>query len=135
MTQQEIYEKLSAFVRESVRGDAQLDGYFDAIMYSIGKRLELTEEQCKILAGDKFTIDDIVYDEYGITDGFVGVLGLYYKVANKETFEKTVSLAAQRHGKSTDDIMRMLVEGIKVSWCDSPNFKNDHSVGIIQRKE
>lgn len=72
--------------------------------------------------------------EYEITNGYIGSMGLTYKTATEETLNDAVAMAALRSGKTVGEIVKLLMDGIKVEWCDSPNHYYDHSTGIIRRK-
>jgi len=159
MTSQEIFERLMQYRNESVRGNDELDEYFDAILYSVAKVLDLSDEQAHQLAGE--TQDQIAPSkemepedywemlwpseqpkptitlqpaEYEITDGYVGMYGKTYKPATDETLTEAVTLAAERNGKTEEEIKRLLLTGKAVEWQDSPNYYYDHSKGVIRRK-
>lgn len=145
MDQQEIFEKLMKFRDESIRGDDKmLDEYFDAIMYSVAKVLDLSDAQAAALAGDLPTNEktaavvtpSIVLDsaQFEITDGFVGRMGVDYKTATEVTLSAAIEGAAKRNNKSVSEIVDYLVGGGAVAWCDSPNHYYDHGQGVIRPK-
>lgn len=153
MTTQEIFNKLMKYRQESVRGDQQLDEYFDTILYSVAKVLNLSDQQASALAGEMDAINNatatavkaypfvsepakptIEPSDYEITDGYVGSLGKTYQTATAAFLIYVIGCAAQRNKKSSDEIIQVLSTGRSVEWCDSPNHFYDHSVGIIRRK-
>jgi hypothetical protein len=72
--------------------------------------------------------------EYEITDGYVGSFGISYKPAAVETLNAAIAAAARRNNVTEARVVEMLQNGVKVAWCDSPNYYYDHGVGYIRRK-
>ena len=143
MNSQEIFNKLMDYRNDSIRGDKMLDEYFDAILYSVAKVLELSDEQAHLLAGEQPEQKEeakvntaIMLDpaQFEITDGYVGSLGVSYKTATAETLADAVAKAAERNSKTVEEIKAHLLAGGAVAWRDSPNYYYDHGKGIIRPK-
>lgn len=145
MTSQEIFDKLLQYREDSVRGNKMLDEYFDAIMYSVAKVLELSDEQAHELAGEEprekaeetTMVKEIVLDpaQFEITDGYVGRLGITFDKATEQTLSDSITKAAERNNKTVEEIKEYLLGGGAVAWCDSPNYYYDHGKGIIRPKK
>lgn len=72
--------------------------------------------------------------EYEITNGYVSDWGVSYATATPETLQAAIAAAAERNNTTEARITEMLQNGVKVSWCDSPNYYYDHGTGHIRRK-
>ena len=142
MTTQEIFEKLMEYREEQFLGmDGDSDGLFNSTMWDIARLLGLSDDQAAQLAGDNneapaVTVTEIILNpaEYEITDGYVGRFGKTYKPATAETLVAAVAAAAQRSNQTEAAIKNMLVAGMAVEWCDSPNHYYDHGKGVIRYK-
>lgn len=73
-------------------------------------------------------------NEYEITNGYIGNFGISYKTATPATLAEAIAAAAKRNDVTEARICEMLQNGVKVTWCDSPNYYYDHSTGYIRRK-
>lgn len=72
--------------------------------------------------------------EYEITNGYIGSFGVTYQTATPETLNTAIAAATRRNNTTEARIVEMLQNGVKVAWCDSPNYYYDHGAGYIRRK-
>ena len=144
MTQSEIFNALVSFRNGAIRGDKQLDEYFDCILGDVARILDLTPEQVAIVGNQvPEPIPAIVAVEatpalnpadYEITDGYIGSFGLTWETAAEETLHDAVEQAAARNKVTSEAIIGYLLDGKVIAWCDSPNHYYDHGAGRIRRK-
>lgn len=104
--------------------EARKDGFFAEIISLKSAIVEPTA------SGDI----ELNASEFEITDGYVGSFGKTYATATDKTLAIAIAAAAERHGKSVDEVKQMLVDGHSVEWCDSPNHYYDHGTGVVRQK-
>ncbi len=73
-------------------------------------------------------------NEYEISDGYIGSLGVTYKTATAETLQTAIAAAVVRNERSEAEIVAALKRSERVAWRNSPNHYYDHGVGYIRRK-
>ena len=77
---------------------------------------------------------EINSSDFEITSGYVGSMGKIYKAASDKTLSEAIVVAATYNDRTEEEIRKLLLDGMAVEWCKSPNYYYDHSKGIIRRK-
>lgn len=140
MTTQEIFDRLMELRNRQFETDEQ----FDATMWDVAKVLGLSREQADALAGEMPSAPVVQVVEpasvvlnpadFEITDGYVGSFGVTWEKATEESLTDAIEKAAERNNKTVAEISKLLLDGKRIAWCDSPNYYYDHGTGVIRRK-